>query len=185
LDNYLKMVNAATEEDKARYKSEFLRDVKARIKEIQRRDYINPNEQTLDYVLLFIPNEQVYGFIHDAVPGLVDEALSQKVVLCSPFTLYAVLAVVRQAFENFHFTQATQEVLKLISSFAGVYEKFRERFTELGEKLAKVSELYHDISDVSFRRLDSAILKIDKVRKGQVQDEEPAALPIIPGKPRD
>lgn len=183
LDNYLRLVNASGEEDKERYKADFLRDVKARIKEIQKREYINPAEQTLDYVLLFIPNEQVYGFIHEACPGLVDEALAQKVVLCSPFTLYAVLSVVRQAFENFHFTQATQEVLKLISSFGAAYEKFRERFMELGQRLSKAEELYHDISETSFRRLDSAILKIEKVRKGGGNgDDENAALPIIPGK---
>ncbi|OGR90519.1 MAG: hypothetical protein A3J74_03420 [Elusimicrobia bacterium RIFCSPHIGHO2_02_FULL_57_9] len=185
LDNYLRMVNAAGEDDKTRYKADFLRDVKARIKEIQKRDYINPAEQTLDYVLLFIPNEQVYGFIHEACPGLVDEALARKVVLCSPFTLYAVLSVVRQSFENFHFTQATQEVLKLISNFASAYEKFRERFAELGQRLAKAEEVYNDISGASFRRLDSAILKIDKVRRGRgEEEEEPAVLPIMSGKPQ-
>lgn len=192
LDNYLRLVNANTADEKERLRADFLRDVKSRIKEIQRRDYINPEEQTLDYVLLFIPNEQVYGFIHESWPGLIDEAISQKVVLCSPFTLYAVLSVVRQAFDNFHFTQATQEIIKLISSFSSAYEKFRERFVELGEKLAKVESLYHDIGETSFRRLESAVLKIEKVRRGAKGEEpgvlpavEEGALPIISGKPQD
>ncbi|MBI5629874.1 MAG: DNA recombination protein RmuC [Elusimicrobia bacterium] len=167
LDNYLRLVNAAATEEKERHKADFLKDVKARIKEIQRRDYINPGEQTLDYVLLFIPNEQVYGFIHEACPGLIDEALAQKVVLCSPFTLYAVISVVRQAFENFHFTQATQEVIKLISAFSAAYQKFRERFSDLGERLGKAQDLYHDISETSFRRLEASIQKIEKVRRGE------------------
>ena len=78
-----------------------------RIKEIQNREYINPAEGTLDFVLLFIPNEQVYSFVQRNSPGLMDEALKQKVVLCSPFTLYAMLSVIRQAFENFHYEKAT------------------------------------------------------------------------------
>jgi DNA recombination protein RmuC len=175
LDNYVRMVNAQAAEEKARFKAEFLRDVKARIKEIQKRDYINPSERTLDYVILFIPNEQVYGFIHESLPGLLDESLAQKVVLCAPSTLYAVLAVIRQAFDNFHLSQATQEVLKLISHFTGVYEKFRERFGKLGESLEDVQKLYGEISDVSFKRLDAAIVKIEKVRKGDRSDE-PAVL---------
>ena len=49
-------------------KTQFLRDVKARIKEVTTRDYINPEENTLDYVLVFIPNEQVYAFINENEP---------------------------------------------------------------------------------------------------------------------
>jgi DNA recombination protein RmuC len=180
LDNYLRMVNAAAEEEKARFKSEFLKDVKARIKEIQKREYINPADGTLDYVLLFIPNEQVYGFIHESVPGLIDEALKQKVVLCSPFTLYAVIAVVRQAFDNFHFAQANQEVLKLISAFAADYETFKKRFEALGAQLSKAGDLYHDIAQTSYQRLDRDIAKIDKVRHGQAEaaDAVIAELPV-------
>jgi DNA recombination protein RmuC len=186
LDNYLRLVNAQADEERARFKDAFLRDVKNRIKELRDRGYINTAEKTLDYVLLFIPNEQVYGFIHEAMPGLVDEALAQKVVLCSPFTLYAVLSVVRQSFDNFHFSQATQEVLKLIENFASVYEKFRERFYKLGEEFSKTQSLYEEIAQTSFKRMDQAVAKIDRVRKGGSESEEPAlAAPILPGKSRN
>ncbi|MFI5346453.1 MAG: DNA recombination protein RmuC [Elusimicrobiota bacterium] len=172
LDNWLRFSHAATDEERARLKKDFERDVKARVKELQKRDYVNPGEGTLDYVLLFIPNEQVYAFIQEAFPGLVDEALSQKVVMCSPFTLYAVLGVVRQAFDHFHFNQATQEVLKLIEQFGATYETFKTRFTDFGDKLAKLSELYADIEQKSFKRLDSSVAKIDRVRKGDKTDAE-------------
>jgi DNA recombination protein RmuC len=170
LDNYLRFSNASSVEERERFKSDFLRDVKARIKEIKGRDYINPGERTLDYVLLFIPNEQVYGFIHQSSPGMIDDALRQKVVLCSPFTLYAVLSIVRQAFDNFHFAQATEEVHSLIKTFTDVYAKFRERFADLGERLEKAEGLYREISETSFRRLDSTILRIEKLKQGSTEE---------------
>lgn len=176
LDNWLRLAHAAVPEDKARYKKEFEKDVKARIKEVTSRGYVSPEEGTLDYVLLFIPNEQVYAYIQEQFPGLMDEALAQRVVLCSPFTLYAVLGVVRQAFDHFHFTQATQEVLKLISQFGATYETFKNRFVDLGERIAKLRELYEDIEQKSFKRLDGAVAKIDRVRKGEEQPE-PSKLP--------
>lgn len=176
LDNWLRLSHAATPDDKARYKKEFEKDVKARIKEVTSRGYVSPEEGTLDYVLLFIPNEQVYGYIQEAFPGLGDEALSQKVVLCSPFTLYAVLGVVRQAFDHFHFTQATQEVLKLIGQFGATYETFKTRFLKLGDTLGKAREVYDEIEQTSFKRLDSAVAKIDRVRKGE-EAPEPPKLP--------
>lgn len=173
LDNWLRFAHAATDEERARFKKDFEKDVKARVKEIQKRDYVSPEEGTLDYVLLFIPNEQVYGFIQEQFPGLVDEALSQKVVLCSPFSLYAVLGVVRQAFDHFHFTQATQEVLKLITQFAATYETFKERFGDLGRKLESLQKTYDEISGASFKRLDASIAKIERVRKGEEKPEAP------------
>jgi len=189
LDNYMRLVNAQADEERSRFKDR----LPARRQEQDQGDsearlHKPGREHARLRPLLFIPNEQVYGFVHEAMPGLVDEALAQKVVLCSPFTLYAVLSVVRQAFDNFHFARATQEVLGLISSFAAVYEKFRERFGKLGDELDKTRAAYDEIAQTSFKRMDQAISKIDKVRKGDVQQElaiEEPALPILPGKHRD
>ena len=179
LDIWLRLLHAAGDEERVKFKKDFERDVKNRIKELQGRGYVSPEEGTLDYVLLFIPNEQVYGFIQESFPGLVDEALTQKVVLCSPFTLYAVLSVIRQSFDNFHFAQATQEVLKLISHFSATYDTFKERFLKLGEQVGKVRELYDDIEQKSFKRLDGAVQKIDRVRKGEEKTEAPALPPDL------
>ncbi|MEK7390371.1 MAG: DNA recombination protein RmuC [Elusimicrobiota bacterium] len=174
LDNWLRLLHASSPEERLKFKKDFERDVKNRIKELQGRGYVSVQEGTLDYVLLFIPNEQVYAFIQESFPGLVDEALVQKVVLCSPFTLYAVLGVIRQSFDNFHFAQATQDVLKLVSHFAATYEIFKERFLKLGEQVGKMRELYDDIEQKSFKRLDGAVQKIDRVRKGEEKSQTPA-----------
>jgi len=48
----------------------------------------------------------------------MDEALKQKVILCSPFTLYAVLAVIRQAVENFNLEKTASEILTLLGEFS-------------------------------------------------------------------
>jgi DNA recombination protein RmuC len=179
LDNWLRLLHAATDEERNRHKKEFESDVKARIKEIQGRGYVSPEEGTLDYVLLFIPNEQVYGFIQEHFPGIADDAMKKKVVLCSPFTLYAVLGVVRQAFDNFHFAQATQEVIKLVSTFAQTYATFKDRFADLGEKLEKTRAVYEDIESKSFKRLEASIQKIERVSRGEEKPEAPALPPDL------
>ena len=62
-------------------------------------------------MLLFIPNEAVYAFIQEQDRSILDDALRNKVVFCSPLTLFAVLAVIRQAVDNFRLSQTTQEIL--------------------------------------------------------------------------
>ena len=81
LDNYLRYLESESKTDKDAYKQQFLKDVKARIKEVASRDYINPADNTVDYAICFIPNEQVYSFINEHDQKLMDEAMKNKVIL--------------------------------------------------------------------------------------------------------
>ncbi len=180
LDNYLNMVNAENPLQREQYLKEFNKNVNMRIKEIQNRAYINPSENTLDFVLLFIPNEQVFSFIQESIPGLMDEALKQKVVLCSPFTLYAMLSVVRQAYENFRYEKATKEIVNLIEQFTKTYETFKVRFDEIGKSIERLESQYSDIKDKSFKNLDVKIRRIGDYKKGNTVslDKKDAPLEI-------
>jgi DNA recombination protein RmuC len=169
LDNYLQMVNSTEGLQRDSYEKEFIKNVKDRIKEIQNRDYINPSENTLDFVLLFIPNEQVFGFIQEKWPEVMDFALKQKVVLCSPFTLYAMLSVVRQAHEHFRFEKDIKKIIELIEGFTKDYELFKNRFSDLGSLIDKVSSQYVEINDKSFKKLDGKIQKIADHKKGHLE----------------
>ena len=176
LDNYLQMVNAPEGVQRDSYEKEFIKNVKDRIKEIQNRDYINPSENTLDFVLLFIPNEQVFGLIQDKWPDVMDFALKQKVVLCSPFTLYAMLSVVRQAHEHFRFEKDIKKIIELIEGFTKDYELFKSRFTDLGSLIDKLSGQYAEITDKSFKKLDGKIQRIEDHKKGHLDIAPPKDL---------
>jgi DNA recombination protein RmuC len=177
LDNYLQMVNAAEGVQRDSYEKEFIKNVKDRIKEIQNRDYINPSENTLDFVLLFIPNEQVFGLIQEKMPDVMDFALKQKVVLCSPFTLYAMLSVVRQAHEHFRFEKDIKKIIELIEGFTKDYELFKNRFADLGSMIDKLGVQYTDINDKSFKKLDGKIQKIEDHKKGHLE-KTPSSLVV-------
>ena len=168
LDNYLQLVNAAEGIQRDNYEKEFIKNVKDRIKEIQNRDYINPSENTLDFVMLFIPNEQVFGFIQEKMPDVMDFALKQKVVLCSPFTLYAMLSIVRQAHEHFRFEKDIKKIIELIEGFTKDYELFKNRFADVGTLIGKLSAEYADITDKSYKKLDGKIQKIEDYKKGHM-----------------
>jgi DNA recombination protein RmuC len=177
LDNYLQMVNAPEGVQRDSYEKEFIKNVKDRIKEIQNRDYINPSENTLDFVLLFIPNEQVFGLIQEKMPDVMDFALKQKVVLCSPFTLYAMLSVIRQAHEHFRFEKDIKKIIELIGGFTKDYELFKNRFGELGTLIDKLGGQYADISDKSFKKLDGKIQRIEDHKKGHL-DKTASSLDV-------
>ena len=132
LDNYIKYFQAADDNARASYAALFIKNVEDRVKELEKRDYVaQSNRSPLDYVLLFIPNEGVLGFIQQHKPTLVDDAVAKKVVLCSPLTLYAFLGVVRQATDSFHMEQNANEVLSLLQSFSKAWAQYVKYLTEI------------------------------------------------------
>lgn len=54
LDNYLKYIEAEAEVDCAKFCNDFLRDVKAQIKEVTTRKYINLKRNTVDWVFAIL-----------------------------------------------------------------------------------------------------------------------------------
>ena len=109
LSNYLRYLDAGSDVERQDALKAFTRDVRSRVREVTDREYIDPANGTVDCVLLLIPNEQVHAFIHANASALVDEAMAQRVILCSPIGLIGVLAVIRQAADSFAFQQAARE----------------------------------------------------------------------------
>jgi DNA recombination protein RmuC len=170
LDNYIHYLNATSDHDRKRYKEELLKNTKGMIKQVTTRDYINPSENTVDYVIVFIPNEQVYSFINEADTTIMDEALKQKVILCSPFTLYAVLSVIRQAIENFNLERTASEILRLLGEFSKQWNAYKDKFRIMGERLDAAKREYETLVTTRSNMLERPLKKIEDLRNQSALD---------------
>ena len=173
LDNYLRFLEAEAEGEKDKFLNDFLRDVRARIKELTTRDYIDAESNTVDCVLLFIPNEQVYAFIHEHDSSILDEGIKKKVVSCSPITLFPVLAVIRQAVDNFALERTSNEIQSLFGAFKKQWDEFASKFDLLGQKIEGVMKEYEALTTTRKRQLERPLNKIEDLRKQR-------GLPVAP-----
>ncbi len=179
LDKYAEYVAADTDQHKAATKDSFIRAVKDRVIELAKRDYVDKaSDNTVDYVLMFIPNESISGFVHEADPKILDFALERKVVLCSPLNLYAFLAVIRQATDAFHTEKTAAEIMQIVN-------RFQKQWDDYLKAVDKVEKSFHSLeSDLAsintggtrFRMLSAQVKKIEKLRQKQGIPELPAAL---------
>lgn len=165
LDNYMRFLRAEGDGERARLRDAFLRDVRARIKEVCSRDYICPERDTVDYCLLFIPNEQIYAFIHENDAALLDEGLRQRVVFCSPLTLYAVLVVIRQAVQNFALERTSNEILSLLGRFRRQWERYTECMDGLGKRLDAAQREFQALTTTRARQLERPLDRLDQLRR--------------------
>ena len=100
ITHYEQFLSTEDEPTRAAEKKQFLTDIRDRVKAVSGRSYIDPASGTVDYVLLFIPNN-IYSFINQEDHELMDFALEKRIVLCSPLTLYAILSLIRQSVASF------------------------------------------------------------------------------------
>jgi DNA recombination protein RmuC len=164
--SYLRYLEAGTDAERAAHLKRFLTDVRARVKELAQREYANDGPgAAVDYVLLFIPNEQLTGFIHEHDPGLLDDAMGQHVVMCSPLTLFAFLGVIRQAFDNFMIEQTSDEILQLIGKFGTQWTKYTEQMDKIKRRFEGVERDFEALAGTRRRALERPLRDLEAIRR--------------------
>jgi DNA recombination protein RmuC len=185
LNNYINYLNEEAPGARENYRLLFLKDARQRIKEATNRDYINPSENTVDYVLVFIPNEQVYNFINENDPTVIDDAIKNKVILTSPFTLYAVLSVIRQAIDNFNVEKTTNEILGLLGAFYKQWGEYKKCMDSMGRKIQSAGDEFQSLISTRTNQLERPLKKIDDLRTQRQIPPEIIAPPEEPEPPAE
>jgi len=146
--------------------------VRGHAREVARRGYIDPSIPTVDYVLVFIPSEQIYSLVLEIQPDLIDEALDKKVVLCSPLTLYAMLAVIRQAAESANLMKTADEVIMLLREVRKQWDRYKDSMEQMGKRIDDVRKEYDNLTSTRTRMLDRPLAKIEDLRTSSELSEE-------------
>jgi DNA recombination protein RmuC len=162
---YLRYLDAGTDAERSAHRDTFLRDVRLRVRELAAREYAQQGTRpSVDYVLLFLPNETLSAFIHEHDPSLVDDAMGQKVVLCSPLTLFAMLGIIRQAFDNFMVEETSEEILGVLGAFEQQWDKFAGALETVGRRIDSVQKAYDDLAGTRKRALERPLARLASLR---------------------
>jgi DNA recombination protein RmuC len=158
--NLQKMSEAESKEQKMEYHKLFVQDVKEKIKQVTNRDYINPEDKTVDFVILFIPNEMIFSYIYDKMPEVWQDAMSQKVILAGPFTFTAILRMVKQSYDNFKIQQNIYGVIQHVKGFEKEWDKFSDSFEKVGGRIQALQKQYEEVEGTRYRQLQRSIDKV-------------------------
>ena len=174
LARYEGYLSAADDGGRAREKDLFLKAVRGHVDSVCGREYINPAEGTLEYVMLFIPNESIYGFINREDSGLVDYALERRVLLCSPLTLYAMLSLIHQATRNFTMNERASEVMALVGRFRDQWKKYVAQMDKMGTQIERLSATFQNLATTRTHMLEKPLDKIETIALPAARDEAEA-----------
>jgi DNA recombination protein RmuC len=164
LEHYKAYLDAPDEQARQANLKQLVTAVRGHIRAVAGRGYIDPKVPTVPYVIVFIPSEQIYSLVLETDADVIDDALAQKVVLASPLTLYAMLAVVRQAAENANVMRAAGQVMTLLEQFRQQWQKYNEELDRLGQRIQSVASQYETVRTTRSNMLQRPLDKIEEIR---------------------
>ena len=173
LDNFKRIIECKTEEERRTNQKVFYRDVKRHIDDIASK-YIVPQEGTYDFALLYIPAENVYyetitkddSFGEEK--GILNYALKKKVIPVSPNSFYAYLQVIVLGLKGFQIERHALEIQALLAGLGRELKAFQEDFQLVGKHLNN-----------ALSKFDDARKKLDKFSFKLEQIEGQPSLPLL------
>jgi DNA recombination protein RmuC len=173
LDNFKRIIECKSEEERKSYQKTFSRDVKKHIDDIANK-YILPLEGTYDFALLYIPAENVYyeTITKDEASGeekgILNYALKKKVIPVSPNSFFAYLQVIALGLRGLKIEKDAQRILDSLASLNKEFESFQGDFQLIGKHIANATNKFEDAR----RRLDKFSLKLEQI-------ESQPSLPLL------
>jgi DNA recombination protein RmuC len=142
-------------------REQFLRDharlLRKHVKALADKAYWSRLDTTPDMVVMFLPGESLLGPALDADPTLMQDAMSQRVLIATPTTLLALLYSVAYGWQQERVAESAQEMSELGRELYGRLVRLSGVLAKLGTRLTSAVAAYNEtVGSYEARVLPSA-----------------------------
>lgn len=181
LENFKRLIEGVTEEEKRGAKRKFVSDVKKRIDEIA-TSYIVPDEGTFNFALMYIPAENVYyeTIIKDEAFGdekqLAAYAFSKRVIPVSPNSFYAYLQTILLGLKGLEISRQAKSILGRLETLRNDFGKFMGDFETVGKHITNTKNKY-DEAQKKIERFGDKLTGLGTVEMEKLEETDKADEP--------
>ena len=165
LTAYAMYCGAEKEEERQMYIGQHVASVRKHINELATKDYSAVVEDTISYVLMFMPNEASYMAALQACNDLQMEAYRRRVILISPTNLLMALQLAYNLWQKERQTRNVQQIFKRATS---LYEKMcnvQESMEKVGNSLRQAQDAYTKACDQLYRGRGNYARQLEDLRQ--------------------
>lgn len=169
LTAYVNYVNADNDDDRQRFGKAHLLSVRSHLKELETKRYQDfvgvGNDDRIDYVLMFIPNEHAYMAAMTLDNNLWMEAYEKRVVIISPAHVISTLRLIAQLWTR---DKQTKNALKIAEEGGKLYDKFVGFVNDMQtveQSLGKASEAYASAMSKLHTGRGCIVSKVENLKK--------------------
>lgn len=169
LTAYVNYINADNDDDRQRFGKAHLLSVRSHLKELETKRYQDfvgvGNDDRIDYVLMFIPNEHAYMAAMTLDNNLWMEAYEKRVVIISPAHVISTLRLIAQLWTR---DKQTKNALKIAEEGGKLYDKFVGFVNDMQtveQSLGKASEAYASAMSKLHTGRGCIVSKVENLKK--------------------
>ncbi len=192
LTAYLDWCNAENDEMREAALRQHIRSIRSHVDELVAVSYPTyfkrPGHTTIDYTVMFIPNEDAFQLMMQHEPRLWHEAYERKVIITSQLALFSMLRLIQISWLRVEQQRNQEQILIHAANLMKRVGEFNRHFEEIGDKLAAATQAFGNARNklldgrqsiaVSGRKLAELGAKVDAAKPLP----EPAI--VLPGEQR-
>jgi DNA recombination protein RmuC len=164
MEFYLKYIDETNEQLKVQYLDQHAKRLKTHIRELGSKAYNEAvGAESLDYVVMFLPNESFLFAAIEAQKDIIEYALANKVLITTPPSLVALLRAIHMGWGEYKVT----ENAKLIYDYSKELQKrlmtFAKGFLSVEQQLEKSLETFRTAKNSFQTRVLSQARRIESL----------------------
>ncbi|MSR63453.1 MAG: DNA recombination protein RmuC [Planctomycetes bacterium] len=174
VDAYLDALDAATPEEAEKHLERYAETVMLQAQKLARKAYWTSFDASPEFVVMFIPGDQLVDAALQRRPELIEYAAERSVVIASPSTLIGLLRAVHVGWREKNLTDSAQELFELGRELHQRAAIVLEHAAIVGESIEKARKSYNDFVGSIHSRL------VPTLRRFEERDARSAKeLPVI------
>ena len=148
---------ARDEAEREQHLRSHARLLRKHVKSLADKAYWDQLDSAPDFVVMFLPGEHLYGAALEADPGLIEDAMAQRVLIVTPTTLLALLHAVGYGWQQERVAESAQAISELGRELHGRIAKLSSLLGTLGTRLNSAVRAFNEtVGSYEARVLPSA-----------------------------
>ena len=186
MDAYLCAVEAEDDVQRAQELQRHARNVRARVRELASKAYWQNMSSSLDFVVLFIPGDQFLSAALELDASLLEDAMTDRVVLATPSSLVALLRAIAYGWRQEALAENAEQIRTVGEELYDRLSTFAGHLDKLGNTLGRSVEHYNKaVGSFDSRILPSARRFSEMGIRGKKEIPEPEPVERLPRDVRD